>query len=255
MPQKSKKMPLAGRVTTILFDLDDTLFDHTATARAALRITATPLPFFSGVDFEGFYRLYSELLEEYHVQLLAGRYSYEEARQLRFQRLLAPFWPAATAAEIEGFIQVNQVNYPRLRQPVAGALALLKALKPHYRIGIVTNNRTAEQMEKLEFLEMTDLVDALITSEDVGVPKPHPRIFEVALQRLAARPEETVLVGDNWHADVLGALAVGIRPLWLNRFATARPLAHVAEIAGFEPLADILRKIIGHVPTPAALVS
>ena len=251
---KSEKMPLMERPTTILFDLDDTLFDHTATARAALRTTATPLPFFPGVDFEDFYQLYSELLEEYHVQLLAGRYSYEEARQLRFERLLASFWPAATAAEIEGFIQVNQVNYPRLRQPVAGALSLLQALKPHYRIGIVTNNRTAEQTEKLEFLEMTDLVDALITSEDVGVPKPDPRIFEVALQRLAARPEETVLVGDNWHADVLGALAVGIRPLWLNRFGAVRPLAHVAEITGFEPLADVLRTIAGSMPASAALV-
>lgn len=251
MPPKPEKLPLTGRPTTVLFDLDDTLFDHTATARAALRTTAAPLPFFPAIDFEGFYQLYSELLEEYHVQLLAGRYSYEEARNLRFQRLLASFWPAATAAEVEAFIRVNQGNYPRLRQPVTGARALLQALKPHYRIGIVTNNRTAEQVEKLEFLEMTDLVDVLITSEDVGTPKPDPRIFEVALQRLDARPEETVLVGDNWRADVLGALAVGIRPLWLNRFGTVRPLAHVEEITSLEPLAEVMRKIVGSSPSIA----
>lgn len=133
---------------------------------------------------------------------------------------------------------------------MAGALALLQALKPHCRIGIVTNNRTAEQVEKLEFLEMTSLVEALVTSEEVGVPKPNPRIFEVALQRLEARPEETVLVGDNWHADVLGALASGIRPVWLNRFGAPRPLAHVQEITSFEPLVDILRVITGSVLNP-----
>jgi HAD superfamily hydrolase (TIGR01549 family) len=233
-------MSSADRSTTILFDLDDTLFDHTATARAALRETASPLAFFKGVDFEGFYQLYSDLLEEYHLQALAGLCSYEDARRLRFQRLLAAYWPAATADEVTEFVRINQLNYPLLRQPVPGALALLQALKPDYRIGVVTNNRTAEQVEKLQFLQMTDLVDALITSEDVGVTKPDSRIFQVAMERLSAQPDETVLVGDNWHADVLGALAMGIRPLWLNRTGAVRPLAHVEEITSLEPLAEVL---------------
>jgi HAD superfamily hydrolase (TIGR01509 family) len=243
MSLNPENSPLPTRLTTILFDLDDTLFDHIATARASLRASATPLPFFQTVDFEPFYQLYSELLEEYHALLMAGRYSYEEARRLRFEGLLAPYWPAATAAEIDDFVRANQTHYPLMRQPVAGALALLQALKPHYRIGIVTNNRTAEQEEKLAFLGMTGLVDALITSEDVGVPKPDARIFEVAMQRLGARPEETVLVGDNWRADVQGALAVGIRPVWLNRLGVVRPLPQVAEITSFEPLEAALRKI------------
>ncbi|WP_426058984.1 HAD family hydrolase [Hymenobacter sp. B1770] len=236
-------MPQANRPTTILFDLDDTLFDHTATARAALQATAAPLNFYREVDFEGFYQLYSDLLEEYHRQALAGLCTFEESRRMRYERLLALYWQAATADEFAEFVRVNQANYPLLRQPVAGALALLQALKPHYRIGVVTNNRTAEQVEKVEFLQMTGLVDALITSEDVGVAKPDPRIFQVALQQLAAQPKETVLVGDNWHADVLGALAVGIRPLWLNRTGAVRPLAHVEEINSLEPLADVLRII------------
>ena len=245
MPPTPEKLPRRVRPTTVLFDLDDTLFDHVATARASLRASAAPLPFFAEVDFEDFYQLYSDLLEEYHPQLMAGRFSVAEARRLRFQGLLARFWPAATAADVDDFVRVNQGHYPRLRQPVAGALALLQALKPDYRIGIVTNNRTEEQVDKLEFLQMTLLVDALITSEEVGVLKPAPRIFEVAMQRLGARPEETVLVGDNWHADVLGALNAGIRPLWLNRFGVRRPLAHVDEITGFEPLANVLQLIAG----------
>jgi HAD superfamily hydrolase (TIGR01509 family) len=245
MPPTPEKMPLRGRPTTILFDLDDTLFDHAATARASLRASAEPLPFFADVDFEEFYQLYSDLLEEYHPLLMAGQFSVAEARRLRFERLLKPFWPAAQANDIEVFVHVNLGHYPRLRQPVAGALALLQALKPDYRIGIVTNNRTEEQVEKLAFLQMTPLVDALITSEEVGVLKPDPRIFEEALRRLDACPEETVLVGDNWHADVLGALAVGIRPLWLNRFGARQPVAYVEEIASFEPLAAVLPLITG----------
>lgn len=236
---------LTPRPTTVLFDLDDTLFDHTATSRAALRATTAGLPFLAAVDFEPFYQFYSDLLEALHLRVLAGSCSYSEARRLRFAGLLARYQPAATPAEAAQLADAYYVQYPRQRRPVAGALALLQALRPHYRIGIVTNNRTAEQADKLHFLGMTDLVDALITSEDVGVPKPDPRIFRVALRQLAARPEETVLVGDNWHADVLGALAVGIRPLWLNRGGAPRPLIHVAEITSLEPLAGVLAQIAG----------
>ena len=236
---------LPRRPTTILFDLDDTLFDHAGTARAALAASTSSLPFWQEIELEELYNRYSELLEEMHPQVLAGRYSYLEARRIRFQRLLAPYGAMTTATEADDFAQLHYTHYRALRQPVAGALALLVALKPQYRIGIVTNNRTAEQEDKLQYLGMTHLVDALITSEDVGVTKPDPRIFQVAMQHLHAAPAETVMVGDNWHADVIGALAVGIRPVWLNRFGATRKLATVEEITGFEPLAAVLQKIVG----------
>lgn len=54
-----------------------------------------------------------------------------------------------------------------------------------------------------------------------------------------------MLVGDNWGADVLGALAVGIRPLWLNRTGAPQPLPGVATITSLEPLAAVLAHIAG----------
>ncbi|HEX8428676.1 HAD family hydrolase [Hymenobacter sp.] len=231
--------------TVVLFDLDDTLFDHANTARAALANSTAGLPEFQGVDLEVLYQQYSEILEEMHPQVLAGRYSYEDARRLRFQRLLTPYGLGTTPTEADQFARRHYANYQHLRRPVAGALPLLEALKPHHRIGIVTNNRTSEQQEKLAQLGMTHLVDALITSEDVGVTKPDARIYQVALERLHASPAETVMVGDNWLADVVGALAVGIRPLWLNRFGGTRALAHVDEITSLEPLEDVSLKIRG----------
>jgi putative hydrolase of the HAD superfamily len=235
------------RPTTILFDLDDTLFDHANTARAALASSTAGLPEFQGVDLEVLYQQYSEILEEMHPRVLAGEYNHLEARQIRFQRLLGPYGYSTTPIAISQFVEQHYSSYLRLRRPVAGALALLEALKPHYRIGIVTNNRTQEQQEKLAQLGMAHLVDALITSEDVGVPKPDPRIYHVALERLQSHPAETVMVGDNWTADVVGALAVGIRPVWLNRFGATRPLTHVEEITSLEPLAATLLAITGPV--------
>jgi putative hydrolase of the HAD superfamily len=230
-------------ITTILFDLDDTLFDHAGTARAALAALSTGRAALQGVPVEELYGSYSELLEELHAQVMSGRISYLEARQQRFARLLAPYEPAATATEARQLSEHYYGHYQQLRRPVAGALALLQAIKPGYKLGIVTNNRLAEQQEKLRYLGMSELVDALITSEEVGVPKPAPRIYQVALERLGAEAAQTVMVGDNWTADVVGALAVGIRPVWLNRTGAARPLSHVAEITSLEPLAEVMRQL------------
>lgn len=232
-------------VTTILFDLDDTLFDHVGTARAALAATAAGWPALHGVPLEALFQRYSELLEELHPLVMTGRLSYLAARQQRFARLLAPYEPAASAAEAAQLASLHYGHYQQLRRPVAGAMALLQALKPGHQLGIVTNNRTAEQQEKLRHLGMSPLVDGLITSEDVGVLKPAPAIYEVALQRLGASPAHTVMVGDNWLADVVGALAVGIRPVWLNRLGVARPLPEVAELRSLEPLAMAYQVITG----------
>ncbi len=237
-------MPPTTPITTILFDLDDTLFDHMATARAALAATAASRPTLRQVPLEELCQRYSELLEELHPRVMAGQLTYLAARQLRFQRLLAPYEPAIAVAAVTRVAGQHYADYQRLRQPVAGALALLQRLKPAYQIGIVTNNRTAEQEEKLRHLGLSGLVDALITSEGVGVLKPDPAIYEVALRRLGATAAETVMVGDNWQADVLGALAVGIRPIWLNRLGAARPLAHVAELASLEPLAEAYNVVV-----------
>jgi HAD superfamily hydrolase (TIGR01549 family) len=234
-------MPATTYITTILFDLDDTLFDHIGTARATLAATAAGRATLRGVPVEDLYGRYSELLEELHQQVMTGRISYLEARQQRFARLLAPYEPAVSAEVASEFAQQYYGHYQQLRRPVAGALALLQALKPGYKIGIVTNNRLVEQQEKLRHLGMSEFVDALITSEEIGVLKPDARIYQVALERLVASPAQTVMVGDNWQADVVGALAVGIRPLWLNRTGAARPLPHVAELTSLEPLADVLQ--------------
>ena len=191
------------------------------------------------------YQRYSDLLEEMHPRVMNGEIDYLKARELRFEQLLAPYEPAPTAPALTDLAEQHYDHYRQHRQAVPGALALLRELKPDYKIGIVTNNRTAEQQQKLAFLQMSGLVDALITSEGVGVLKPAPAIFHAALEQLAASAAETVMVGDNWVADVVGARAVGIRPVWLNRHGAARPLPEVAELTSLEPLAVVREVLTG----------
>ena len=65
-------------------------------------------------------------------------------------------------------------------------------------------------------LELEPLFNTILVSDAVGVKKPHPGIFEQALQRLALSPEQTIHVGDS-QEDVEGAIGAGIRPVWIDR--------------------------------------
>jgi FMN phosphatase YigB (HAD superfamily) len=81
----------------------------------------------------------------------------------------------------------------------------------------------------------------MVTAEDVGIPKPDPTMFQAVLQQLDCVAEETVMVGDSWRSDVLGATALGIRALWLNRYGHICPDPALAlEFTSYEPLADVV---------------
>lgn len=89
-------------------------------------------------------------------------------------------------------------------------------------------------------LGIEERMDTVICSADVGLRKPDPRIFELACSRLGVAPAEAAHVGDHHYADVLGARAVGLRPVLIDR--TGRPALSVgpAPITDFESLEMVL---------------
>src|SRR5262245_4695260 len=200
----------------ILFDLDDTLFDHHTSSRNALARVHAASPAGARASFEAFERHHTRFLEEMHIEVLAGRVGMDEARRERFRRVFAALGLEVMPEEAASAAAAYRAGYLDLRQPTEGAVDLLAALKPHVRIGIVSNNLYEEQREKLEFCGLTPYVDALVVSEETGVSKPDPRIFETALTRLGVREVEAIMVGDSWEADVRGAMNAGILAVWFN---------------------------------------
>jgi putative hydrolase of the HAD superfamily len=69
----------------------------------------------------------------------------------------------------------------------------------------------------LEDLGLGALVDAVVSSAAVGLHKPDPRIFEMACARLGVVPGLCAHVGDHYYADVVGARAIGMRPVLIDR--------------------------------------
>jgi HAD superfamily hydrolase (TIGR01549 family) len=220
----------------VLFDMDDTVFDHSLTCRAALARLRRLHPFLRKVSLDEQWGSYGSLLWTTHGPVMVGRMSADDARRERFRRLAARAGRTIGDAEAERLSQAYRGFYQRLRRPVRGAPAAVRRWHRRARIGIVTNNTVEEQEEKIRFLGLEGEVDLLVASAAIGVAKPDPRIFRVALERAGFGASETVMVGDSWSSDVVGARGVGIRPVWFNRFREPRPdRGAVAEFRSFEP--------------------
>jgi putative hydrolase of the HAD superfamily len=228
----------------ILFDLDDTLFDHRRCARHALAAVHRRHACFAGFGFEEFERAHAEHLEALHVKVLAGETHIDAARVERFRRLLAA--AGGDEREAAAAAATYRACYVAAREAVPGARALLASLRPHARIGIVSNNLLAEQREKMEQCGLDEHVDALIVSEEAGMSKPDPRIFRIALARLDAEPHESLMIGDSWTADVVGAHAAGIYAIWFNPAGLPPPDASLAvpELRMLEPADRIAQQIL-----------
>lgn len=120
-------------------------------------------------------------------------------------------------------------GWPRQRwEPYPDTLSVLKRLKKQgYLLGVVSNwGRSGRQ--ELERLGILPLLDAAILSGEVGVQKPDPAIFALALEELGVSPEETVMVGDSYDNDIYGAAEVGIIGILLDREGKIDPCRYPA---------------------------
>lgn len=99
------------------------------------------------------------------------------------------------------------------REIYAGVIETLRWLRERgYRVGSVTNRGLGGEpfRDELQHHGLLDLFEVLSISCEVGYLKPHPRIFQHALDALGVEPEEAVMVGDSLRADIGGAKALGM---------------------------------------------
>src|SRR5688572_18972867 len=185
------------------------------------------------------------LLEELHHRVLTGEMPLDAAREERFRRLFEATGVAAQPGMVAAAAATYRDGYRSVRQAVAGACELLAAVRQQARVGIVSNNLLEEQRDKLRHCDLDRYVDVLVVSEEAGMSKPDPRIFDIALERLACRAPEAVMVGDSWAADIAGARAAGILPIWFNPSGKPSPDPDwgIAELRALAP-ADIALEVI-----------
>jgi 5'-nucleotidase len=131
------------------------------------------------------------------------------------------------------------------------ALPLLKSLRESgYRIGLISNANDDQDVQTLiDKGQIRPFLDLILVSAAVGIRKPNPKIFQMALDHFGVTAQEAVMVGDTLGADILGANHLGIPSVWINRRALNRPdnLAHedtilpTAVISKLDEIPDLLK--------------
>jgi len=232
-------------VRAVLFDLDDTLFDHRHCARCALAGVREAQACLQAVDLEALERQHADILETLHLEVVAHHLGLDDARVERFRRLYAAAGAEADAEAAARTASMYRQLYLAARREISGATALLREVQKRATAVVVSNNLLQEQQAKLRHCGLAPFVDLLVVSEEVGVSKPDPRIFEVALERAGCTAGEAVMIGDSWTNDVEGARAAGIRAIWFDRDGGTPADTSIEVVRSLEPTADVLAVIFG----------
>ena len=200
-------------IEVITFDLDNTLWDVDPALLRAEQVQREWLlehrpGAIDAYDHEGLWEFKKSVWER-HPHLL------HHVSQMRIQMLyelqLAAGYgesDARAGAEqaFEAFLQERHkvVLYEE-------ALGVLEQLASRYTLGALTNgNADIYKTDAGEYFDFAFL------AEDIGASKPHPDMFEAALQRAGVEPNEIVHVGDNPEHDIQGARGVGMHTVWMN---------------------------------------
>ncbi|WP_075183090.1 pyrimidine 5'-nucleotidase [Pantoea sp. 1.19] len=192
----------------ILFDADETLFHFDAYA-GLQRLFARYDVHFTRADFDAYQAVNQPLWVDYQNGAIT-------ALQLQHRRFAD--WAARLDVTPQALNDGFMAAMADICLPLEGAVELLNALKGRVKMGIITNGFTALQQIRLTRTGLIDHFDVLVISEQVGQAKPHPAIFDYALQRMGEPPRARVLmVGDNPDSDVLGGIRAGLGTCWLNR--------------------------------------
>jgi len=231
----------------VLFDLDNTLYDHSHGRDCGWRALQKDYPVLARIPLTRLGGLHEQLLLANYGRVLDGAISMDRARVERFRMAFKHWGIDAAPGEVEVATNRFRDAYEANERAVPGSDALLEALRiGGVTAGVVTNGPTAVQRRKLNVSGLAESVDFLLTSEDAGSRKPEPDIFRQALERGGPGPDRAVMVGDLWDADILGAHRVGIRPVWFNRDNIPCPDPTLAaELHSFEPLETALAVIAG----------
>jgi HAD superfamily hydrolase (TIGR01549 family) len=213
----------------VLFDLDDTLYDHTLVSRIALQETARHDVALARADFDDLAKVNAHWIEHFHLEVQSGRCALDVARVARWEKILEHFGGVRSGAH--ALAATQRVEYLCNERLIDGATETLEQLAhAGLRLAIVSNNTLDEQLGKLDRLAIGGFFDAVIVSADHGVAKPDAELFEIALREIECDASEAMHVGDNWNADVIGARNAGVKPIWFNRFGASAAFAGVDEV-------------------------
>lgn len=230
----------------VFFDLDDTLLDTSGGVQEAWRSTCAAFAPELGIEPETLEHTIRDQLVAFWKDEAAvehWRTRLHDARRHNVASALERLGLDPTAApRIADRYWDEHTTRMRLFDDSLSALAALRSAG--IRLGLLTNGPAEMQRWKLARFPIAEYFDVIVIEGEFGQGKPHPRVFQHALEAVRAAPEEAWHIGDNLYADIGGARRAGIHATWIHRDRLElrddladipdRVIAHLAEL--HEPL-------------------
>ncbi|MDB5253310.1 MAG: putative hydrolase of the superfamily [Flaviaesturariibacter sp.] len=235
----------AKKYKHLFFDLDHTLWDFDANARATLEQLHLDLrlPDRGISDFDKFYTNYIG-----HNEKLWERYRKGEIRQeeLRIKRMWLTLLDFRIADEdlsrqlSELFMQLlptRTILFP-------DTLEVLQVLTDRgYQLHLITNGFEQTQHSKLRSSGLDPFFRAVVTSEGSNSLKPQRAIFDYAMEQANASVSESIMIGDNLDVDIAGAMAVGMDQVHVNFIGTEQHIKPTYTVTMLKQLEEIFGNI------------
>ena len=203
--------------THLFFDLDNTLWDFEKNSFFALQDTFSQLIKNTDLKFNSFFNVYSKnnrmLWEAYRNKNISKKELIKKRFQLTFYEL-----------NIEG-IDPEYMNdlylseMPKQKNLNNGVFETLNYLKSKkYLLFIITNGFKEVQFKKMESSGLIDFFKKIYISEEIKTPKPGYEIFEHAIKSSNAKKSKSLMIGDDWEVDILGANRFGIDSVYFSSY-------------------------------------
>jgi len=210
------------RYRYLLFDIDNTLMDFSAGEKAALYQTMAELG--SPISDEG-HQAYLAINAGVWAKFEQGLLDSKTVQRLRFEQFLEHLRQDPTRAQTVNDHYVE--NLGKQAVVMDGALEMLRRVKEHYRLAVVTNGLHLVQRARLERSGFLPLLDGVFISQEMGVQKPTKAYFDAVLTVFGdGNSNKYLIIGDSLSADIQGGINAGIDTCWF------RP-------AGMEPREDV----------------
>lgn len=202
----------------LFFDLDNTLWDFTTNSRLAMEQTLEQTKLIQRLSsFDSFFLVYEQinhsLWDDYHSKKITKQKLIVE----RFSRSLQAF-----GIHDYDWIELNRLyleNMALQTQLFPGTMETLTTLKSKgYQMHIITNGFREVQYSKLTNCGLARFFTKVFISEEIHTTKPHRQIFEHALKSTNAPKKRSIMIGDSWEIDIIGALEFGMdQIMFLNQ--------------------------------------
>jgi len=214
-------------LSSIIFDLDDTLIDREATMRKFLITQRQRLA-----------RLLNCGDIEYANSVLKFQNGGYADKRTAFQSAL--FELNQEEVHVESIVNDYESIYGNEAIAFPDVRNTLLELRKVFSLGLISNGRSKGQRNKIRSSNLDGLFDVVVISEEVGVKKPDPSIFVHCLKLLSVKANCAAYVGDNPVNDIEPANQLGMISIWVENSKFAAPYNVGATISNISDLADAI---------------